>query len=153
MTKDRKLPPPPLGIILKYAADGFSVWNGRFLPSGRPWTPPPIDYAGMLRQLIESREGRRTLRLLTEAGMRGWGCLEYYRDALDGAFSHVSFRALAIAALEDLARTAPKPFTLPEPPPRPPANDIRPGPEPSKPGAGGPTRPRLRPRGPHFSPR
>ncbi len=152
MIKIHQLLPPPLEVILKYAADGLSVWNGRFLPSGRPWTPPPIDYAGMFRLLVESREGRRTLRLLTEAGMRGWGCLDHYRDSLDGAFGHVSFRALAIAALEDFARTARKRFTLPEPPPRPPANDTRPGPEPTKPGPAGPNRPRPRPRRPRFSP-
>jgi hypothetical protein len=96
----------------------------------------------MFRQLTESTEGLRMLKALAEEGMRGWDCPDVYLDCLDTAFRDISFRALAIAALEDFADTARERFTLPEPPRHPPAADIRPRPEKAKPEPAGPSRPR-----------
>ena len=140
--------PPPLGTVLLYAADGLSVWNRDLSRSRRPRTPERAVWVPMFRQLTESVEGLRTLKALAKTGMRGRNCPEVYFECLDAAFRDVSFRALAIAALEDFADTARERFALPEPPRHPPATDTRPRPEPAKPGPAGPRRPGPRPRGP-----
>jgi hypothetical protein len=154
LDRNHRLLPPPVGVILLYAADGLSVWNRSFSRSRRPRTPERAIWVPMFRQLTESPEGLRTLKALAEAGMRGWGCPEVYLACVDAAFRDIGFRARAIAALEDFADTARERFTVPEPPRHPPAAaDIRPRPETAKPGPAGPTRPGPRPRGPRFGPR
>ena len=150
--RNHGLLPPPVGIILLYAADGLSVWNRQFSRSGRPRTPERAVWVPMFRQLTESHEGLRTLKTLAVAGMRGWGCPEVYPACLDAAFRDIGFRARAIAALDDFADTARERFTIPEPPRHPPAANTRPRRETAKPGPVGPTRPRPRPRGPRFGP-
>jgi hypothetical protein len=67
----------------------------------------------MFRQLTESTEGLRMLKALAEEGMRGWDCPDVYLDCLDTAFRDISFRALAIAALEDFADTSPRALHAP----------------------------------------
>lgn len=132
--------PPPLGTVLLYAADGLSVGNRGFSRSRRPRTPERAVWVPVFRQLVESPDGIQMLRGLAEAGLRAWGSPSDYYLCLDAAFRYPSFRALAIAALEDFADTARERFALPEPPPHPPAADTRPRPEkprPKPPGPGG----------------
>src|SRR5579863_5399569 len=106
LARNHRLLPPPVGVILLYAADGLSVWNRSFSRSRRPRTPERAIWVPMFRQLTESPEGLRTLKALVEAGMRGWGCPEVYLACVDAAFRDIGFRARAIAALEDFADTA-----------------------------------------------
>lgn len=153
-TKDgnaRKLP-APLATILLYAADGMSVRSNYLSRAGRPRTPERAVWVPYFRQLLETPEGVRMLRALAEAGMRGWDCPPVYFDCLDAAFRGLGFRARAIAALEDFADTARERVTIPEPPYRPPAADIRPRPERRKPGSPGPPQPGRRPKGPRHGP-
>jgi len=145
---DHRLLPPPVAAILFYAAEGLSVWNRRFSPAGRPRTPERAGWCQMFRLLIESPEGLRTLRNLAMSGMLGWDCPKVYIECLDAAFRDISFKARAIAALEDLADTARERFVLPEPPRQAPAGDIRPLVPRTTPASEPPTPPRPGPR-PH----
>jgi hypothetical protein len=148
-----QLLPSPLATILLYAADGLSVWNRRLSRAGRPRTPERAECLGTFRHLVGSPQGRRTLKDLVVAGMRGWDCPADYLECADAAFREIGFEARAIAALEEMADTARERFTLPEPPRHPPAAETRPRPEfrrnmkPSPAGPGpGPRRPRLDPK-------
>jgi hypothetical protein len=149
---------PPVGAIctmLRYAADGLSVLNQRFLPSGRPWTPDPADWAGWFRTLVETDKGVRTLRNLAWIGMCGWGCPPVYFECLDAAVRHGGFRAGVIAVLRELADTARKPFALPDPPLSPSAGERPvPGTTPPESDPRPPTPPKSsRRRRPRFDPK
>jgi hypothetical protein len=145
--------PPPLGAILKYAADGLSVGNRDFSRSWRPYTPERAVWVPVFRQLVESPKGLRTLKALAEAGMRARNCPPVYLECLDAAFRDPGFRALAIAALEDFADTARERFTIPAPPLHPSsAVHHHPHPEPSAPKPRPPSGPRPGSRKPPFNP-
>ncbi|MDD4617077.1 MAG: hypothetical protein PHW76_08215 [Alphaproteobacteria bacterium] len=104
--------PPPAKAILLYAADGLSVWKSDFTKCGRPRAPSPSRWVPTFRQLIETYEGLRVLQKLAEAGMMAWSCSNDTLDCTRDAFRDVSFRALAIAALEDFAETLPQKRTV-----------------------------------------
>lgn len=154
-SRDNPRLPPPLGVLLWYAANGLSVAADGPIRAQRPHTPEVSVWAGPFREFVESRAGLRKLKGLAETGMRALGAPPDYFLCLDSAFRYPSFRALAIAALQDYADTAREPYTLPEPPRHPPAADIRLRPERSepKPKLGGPARPRRRPRRQRFEPK
>jgi len=115
-----ELLPPPVETILLFAADGLSMRDKLFAPSGRPRTPERGQWVPLFRLLVESKEGRRTLLQLAQDGIRGWGLSRHMLDCSAAAFGHVSFKARAILALEELADTARERFTLPPPPQSPP---------------------------------
>ena len=106
--------PPPTATILLYAADGLSVWNGIFSPSGRPRTGERSIWVPMFYQLAKSAEGMRTLKALATDGMRAWGCSDIVLGCLNDAFREVTFRTRVLSALEIFADTARVRFTLPE---------------------------------------
>ena len=137
-THDRKyLLPPPVSIILLYAADGLAMRLGRLKPSGKPRTPGPIEWAADFRKLVDSPEGRDALKALAIEGMKACGCSAVELDCLGAAFRDVRFQALATTVLENFADTARPRFSLTSQPadpvsfPRPagnqpPAADTRP---------------------------
>lgn len=118
---ERPLLPPPVKIILLYAADGLSVWKDRYNKAGRPRTPSRSHWVPMFRQLVETYEGLRFLQKLAETGMKAWGCKPDAFCCARCAFKDVTFRSHVIAALEDFAATAQEAqkIHLPKPAPAP----------------------------------
>lgn len=120
---ERPLLPPPVKIILLYAADGLSVWKDRYNKAGRPRTPSRSHWVPMFRQLVETYEGLRILQKLAETGIKAWGCHADTLACARDAFKDVTFRSHVITALEDFADTAqeahkihlPKPASTPYP--------------------------------------
>ena len=106
--------PPPVGTILLYAADGISSWRRHLNPRGKPRTPKRSDWVSTFRLLVDSDEGLLTLHALAEAGMRAWECPPREIESLDDAFRDITFRAMAIAALQHFADTADDAIALPE---------------------------------------
>jgi len=145
--------PPPVATILLYAADGLSVRMGRFSPSGRPRTPERIEWAAHFRKLVESAEGLEALKSLAAEGMEAWGCSAIALWCLNGAFRDITFRARAIAVLEELADTARERFSLSSPSVYPAAPSRRPRPENGSPRSPSPSRPLPRRNGPGHVPR
>lgn len=118
---ERPLLPPPVKIILLYAADGLSVWKDRYNKAGRPRTPSRSHWVPMFRQLVETYEGLRILQKLAETGIKAWGCQCDTLNCIRDAFKDVTFRSHVIAALEDFAETAQEQHKihLPKPAPTP----------------------------------
>ena len=106
--------PPPVVVILLYAADGLSVWNHIFSPSGRPRTGERNIWVPMFRQLAQSPDGMRTLQALATDGMKAWGCSDIALGCLNDAFRDPRFRTQILSALENFADTARARFTLPD---------------------------------------
>lgn len=150
---ERPLLPPPVKIILLYAADGLSVWKDRYNKVGRPRTPSRSHWVPMFRQLVETYEGLRILQKLAETGMKAWGCKPDAFCCTRYAFKDVTFRSLVIAALENFAETAqeqhkihmpkPAPTAYPEEPEETPRPEPKTPPIASKPT---PSKPRQHPR-------
>jgi len=105
--------PPPVEMILLYAADGLAAWRGHVGRSGRPQTPGRPLWVPMLRELVESDQGLSTLRAMAEAGMQAWECPPDLTSCLEAAFSDITFRVSAVAVLHNLAATSPEKVTLP----------------------------------------
>lgn len=119
--RDRPLLPPPVKVILLYAADGLSVWKDHYNKAGRPRTPSRSHWLPMFRQLVETYEGLRILQKLAETGMKAGGCSADILKCTRDAFRDITFRGLIIAALEDFAATAQEThrIILPDPAPKP----------------------------------
>jgi hypothetical protein len=137
--------PPPVATILFYASDGLAVRARNFSPSGRPRTPERIQWAEHFRKLVETAEGLEALKSLAAEGMQAWGCSAIVLGCLDAAFRDVTFRARAIAVLEELADTARERFSLSSPAIYPPEPNRQARPNKSTPGSPSPTRPTPRP--------
>lgn len=155
-TKFRKgtalsVPPGAIYEMLLLAAQGLAAENGCFARSGKPRLLERIHWAGIFRICLETPEGQRRLKELMIEGIRRGGWPRDYIGCVQAAFRETGFRARTIAMLEELADTAPKRFTLPEPPRHPPATDTRPRPERAGPKPSHPAPKRGR-QGPNFTP-
>ncbi len=150
---ERPLLPPPVKIILLYAADGLSVWKDRYNKVGRPRTPSRSHWVLMFRQLVETYEGLRILQKLAETGMKAWGCKPDAFCCARCAFKDVTFRSHIIGALEDFAETAQEQHKIhlpkPAPTPYPEEPEETPRPEPKV----APLAPKTAPQKPRFRPK
>jgi hypothetical protein len=92
--------PPPVHILLAYAADGWAAENWQLNPSGRPRHPEAAQWLPVARSLLTKPDGLDRLRGLALAGMAAWGVHASIMDCVVPAFAAPDFAVRLARHLE-----------------------------------------------------
>jgi hypothetical protein len=111
--------PPPVHILLAYAADGWAAENGQFNPSGKPKPPDMAAWLPVARALLQESDGLNRLRDLALTGMAAWNVDPSIIACVAPAFATPDFAMRLARRLAITGNWGPDPAPIEEPAPSP----------------------------------